>query len=209
MKRYCSLIFLCSMTFLSKLIGFSWILGTWSNFFSWGGVVAPVLSYHFGFITLAVWLLSSKIYSAGLLFFFLHRLPLVLGVMSYRYNSFILSGVIPFLSIIFFWSKAQSDRYILVYALYWLIPIVLYYMPDFVGKKALSTTMIMHAVGTVVWLLYHPFQAEFFWTLFPLVFIERLLMVCAMVLCDNSIVFVQSLDKKFGKIIKVFRLGAN
>ena len=62
------------------------------------------------------------------------------------------------------------------YALYWLIPIVLY----FVHKKpfflqALGSTFTAHAVGSVIWLYTVPMTPVLWLGLIPIVIIERLL----------------------------------
>jgi len=62
------------------------------------------------------------------------------------------------------------------YALYWLIPVVLY----FVRKKpfflqALGSTFTAHAVGSVVWLYTVPMTPVLWLGLMPIVIVERLL----------------------------------
>jgi len=61
------------------------------------------------------------------------------------------------------------------YALYWLIPIILY----FIRKKslflhALGSTFIAHAVGSVIWLYTMPTSPVLWLSLTPIVIIERL-----------------------------------
>ncbi len=69
------------------------------------------------------------------------------------------------------------------YALYWLIPIILY----FVGKKslflqALGSTFVAHAVGSVIWLYTVPTSSLLWLGLIPIVIAERLLFASGIVI---------------------------
>lgn len=78
------------------------------------------------------------------------------------------------------------------YALYWLIPILLY----FVRKKsfflqALGSTFVAHAVGSVIWLYTVPMSSLLWLGLIPIVIVERLLFasgiaVTYLVFCNLS-----------------------
>ena len=78
-----------------------------------------------------------------------------------------------------------------VYSLYWLIPVVLY----FVSKKslflqALGSTFIAHAVGSVIWLYTMPMTAAMWMGLMPIVLFERILFAVGMVVAHRIFSFI-------------------
>lgn len=82
-----------------------------------------------------------------------------------------------------------------VYSLYWLIPVVLYFVPQrSLFLQALGSTFTAHAVGSVIWLYTVPMTASMWIALMPIVLCERLLFALGMVIAHRLISFV------FGKI---------
>ena len=74
-----------------------------------------------------------------------------------------------------------------VYALYWLIPILLYALHIISGYSstfttALSATFIAHAVGSTLWLFTVPMQPEQWLSLIPIVPVERIITALSMTL---------------------------
>jgi hypothetical protein len=62
------------------------------------------------------------------------------------------------------------------YALYWLIPMVIYFSrKKTVFLQALSATFIAHAVGSVIWLYLKALPTAVWLGLIPVVIFERLL----------------------------------
>lgn len=75
-----------------------------------------------------------------------------------------------------------------LYALYWLIPICLYFKSDkSVFLTALASTFTAHAVGSVIWLYTVPMTASMWHALIPLVIIERLCFATGMTLGYHAI----------------------
>lgn len=67
------------------------------------------------------------------------------------------------------------------YVLYWLIPMVLYFMPKrTVFTDALSSTFIAHCVGSVIWLYANPLTPAFWLGLIPVVAVERFVFALGM-----------------------------
>ena len=75
-----------------------------------------------------------------------------------------------------------------VYSLYWLIPVVLYFMPQrSLFLQALGSTFVAHAVGSVIWLYTVPMTASMWLALMPIVFFERMLFAVGMVVAHRVI----------------------
>lgn len=78
-----------------------------------------------------------------------------------------------------------------VYSLYWLIPVVLFFMPKkTIFLQALGSTFIAHAVGSVIWLYTVPMTATTWMALMPLVLFERVAFALGMVIMHHVISFV-------------------
>ncbi|MGB8366971.1 MAG: hypothetical protein WCD44_01300 [Candidatus Babeliales bacterium] len=61
------------------------------------------------------------------------------------------------------------------YALYWLIPIILYFVKrKSLFLQALGSTFVAHAVGSVIWLYTVPMSSVLWLGLIPVVIVERL-----------------------------------
>lgn len=79
-----------------------------------------------------------------------------------------------------------------IYAFYWLIPIVLYFIPQGpVFLQALGSTFVAHAVGSVIWLYTMPMTAGMWIGLMPIVLCERILFALGMVVAHRvlSLIF--------------------
>jgi len=75
-----------------------------------------------------------------------------------------------------------------VYALFWLIPIGLFFVPQKnLFLQALASTFVAHAVGSVIWLYTMPMEATIWLGLMPIVIIERLLFAAGMVVMHRVI----------------------
>lgn len=70
-----------------------------------------------------------------------------------------------------------------LYVLYWLIPVVLsLYVHENTFTKALGSTFVAHAVGSVLWIYTLPTIPAYWYALIPLVAVERLLLCTGMVI---------------------------
>jgi hypothetical protein len=75
-----------------------------------------------------------------------------------------------------------------VYSLYWLIPVVLFFVPQrSLFLQALGSTFIAHAVGSVIWLYTVPMTAATWTALMPLVLFERVAFALGMVVMHHVI----------------------
>src|SRR3990167_3710375 len=91
-------------------------------------------------------------------------------------------------------------RQAFVYSFFWFIPFIIFYMGlTHLYARALATTFIVHAVGSVIWLYTFEISAATWLSLIPVVCIERcmfagLLALAAYVLTSVSVMW--SLRKK-------------
>jgi hypothetical protein len=78
-----------------------------------------------------------------------------------------------------------------LYSLYWLIPVVLFFIPrKSLFLQALGSTFVAHAVGSVIWLYTVPMTASMWIALMPIVLFERLLFALGMVVAHRMLSFV-------------------
>ena len=77
------------------------------------------------------------------------------------------------------------------YSLYWLIPVVLYFVPQrSLFLTALGSTFVAHAVGSVIWCYTVPMTAAMWLALMPIVALERTLFALGMVVAHHALTFV-------------------
>ncbi len=63
----------------------------------------------------------------------------------------------------------------MAYTLYWLIPIVVSFLPSSIFLRSLSSTFVTHAVGSTIFLYTHPTTSTYWHALLPQVWLERLI----------------------------------
>ena len=85
-----------------------------------------------------------------------------------------LSLIIPVLAMIAFWSTPAGAQ-AWYYALFWLIPIAVKFLPDRLFLRSLGATFTAHAVGASLFALAVPMTAEVWTMLVPITAMERLL----------------------------------
>ncbi len=85
------------------------------------------------------------------------------------------------------------------YCLYWLIPVIIYctMSKDNILGKAVGSTFVAHAVGSVIWLYTMPMTSEQWLALIPQVALERSIFACGMIMVYYG---SQYLLKAFEKI---------
>jgi len=78
-----------------------------------------------------------------------------------------------------------------MYSLYWLIPVILYCVPQrSLFLQALGSTFVAHAVGSVIWLYTVPMTVNMWLALMPIVFFERILFAAGMVVAHRILSFI-------------------
>lgn len=85
-----------------------------------------------------------------------------------------LSILIPFIAIGVFVTNPAGAQ-VWYFSLYWLIPIVVKFLPDNLFLRSLGATFTAHAIGSIVWVLFVPMTTTQWSALIPVVAYERAL----------------------------------
>jgi len=184
---------------LIKLVGFlkiNFIVGSQLAHFSAVSIVTPLVGLFSGvagcwvllLIKMALRLLYSPLGSFQILAFYVPGLCASLYLAS---SHIMVRLILPIVCMILFIIHPVGYASF-AYALYWLIPIVLYFMrKKSFFLQALGSTFTAHAVGSVIWLYTVPMSSVLWLGLIPIVIVERLLFasgitITYMVFCNLS-----------------------
>lgn len=174
----------------------SFIVGSYTAFFSLTGSVLPLVgafssmptTLAFFFLSMTVRYAMAPIAVGKLCAFFLPGMCASL-VWHDRYDS--VRVIIPFVCMALFMMHPVGGQ-AWTYALYWVIPIALYAASrQGIVAKAVSSTFVAHAVGSVIWLYAYPMTAAVWIGLIPVVALERLLFASSMVLVYNFVFYIK------------------
>jgi len=126
---------------------------------------------------------------------FLRFFPAVLAVIYFSTRSkFTL--IVPIACMILFWINPVGLA-AFPYALFWLIPLIVFPFKKNIALNSLGTTFTAHAVGSVVFLYAVPLPAQVWLSLIPVVFMERFIFTAGMTISYFSIsLIVKYLTKK-------------
>lgn len=182
-KKNSSIISFCFATILSFL-PFNFIVGSYHSWFSFSSMAMPALAYHYSLLYVILYIFTKTVFTSSISYLFLvHRLPLFFGSSALQFRSFRLFVIVPFLSMMLFCMHAVGSQ-VFYYSLYWFIPILIYFfVKDTLYSRALASSFIMHAIGSVVWLYCGNINALTWTALIPLVLIERIIIASGMVGC--------------------------
>lgn len=146
--------------------------------FSCLSIVLPLIGAFLSKRTSSLWSMSGW----GLAH--LAHLPITMGIPTFfatlswgassRRSQIALHILLPCLCMILFYFVAAPGSW--PYALYWLIPVVLYFFPRSLPCSALQSTFVAHAIGSVIWAYFIPMSSSAWLGLIPIVAIERLAM---------------------------------
>ncbi len=165
------------LAIVSRSFKFSIPIGEQSATFSCFVAVLPIIAYFF----------PSRIYLIGLFWFLthlIHPIPLTAGIptllatLSWKasnnrgISNLWMHFALPLLAIfLFIFSPNGKEAW--PYALYWFIPIVCAFGQPNLLKRALQSTFVAHAAGSIMWAYLTPI-ASFQWlALIPIVALER------------------------------------
>ena len=177
------------------LIGFfkcSFIVGSFSGFFSGINTVVPLAGcFGGGFGALGFGCLRALkfvFFGGGLSYALLANcVPGLFAGLYWSHNGLLTRVLIPLLCMVLFVVHPVGGQ-AFAYSLYWLIPVAFYVS----GKNnlfftALGSTFTAHAVGSVIWLYAMPMAPVVWYGLIPVVAIERVLFATSIVAMHNVI----------------------
>ena len=103
---------------------------------------------------------------------------------KYNFLSFLVHVLVPASCMLFF--ITQTSGYAWCYSLYWFIPMIAYFLQpkkNFYAlfTKALATTFIAHALGSILFLFFVPMTTQQWLALIPLVAVERFVFAAGLV----------------------------
>jgi hypothetical protein len=184
---------------LSSLFKISFIVGSYTAFFSAISCVMPLSGAFTGLLGSCgkfsvISVVRFIVWGALPLHFLAYHIPGFCASLYWaRPHNIFINVAIPLICMILF-IVHPIGFYAAPYSFYWLIPIVLY----FVSSKnlflhALSSTFIAHAVGSVIWLYFKPVPmiVATWYMLLPVVAIERIAFALGMVVLYKVFSYVQ------------------
>lgn len=172
---------------IASCIKISYIRGSWAAFFSATSCVIPaagLVAGPYGSLCISVVRILQMIITAPF------RLPTLLlnvvpGAVASAYwyaPRWLMNLIIPLLSIVLFvFHPVGAQAYL--YSLLWIIPMCVGCIPQVpLFVRALSSSLIAHAVGSVLWLYLLPSTPALWLGILPVVIIERVVMALGIVL---------------------------
>ena len=149
------------------------------------------------------WMINGFAVDLGTLIRFL---PMLLAVIYFSHKTKWILAV-PTIAILAFWAHPEG-RVAWYYALYWLIPIVMYFAYNkSLLARALGTTFTAHCVGSILFLYAFNLKSEVWLGLIPIVWKERVLMALGITLTFIAFNYALSLVDKKIKLPKFVKLN--
>ena len=195
-SRWQSVIAFVSIAKISSFIKVSMILGSYTARFSALNAVMPVTGAWCGLGG------STLIVAVGLMFRFLfhgfdlplhmfaYYIPGLFGAYYFATQSSSVRLLVPLFCMAFF-VLHPVGLVSWVYAMYWWIPVALYAInKKSLWLEALGSTFVVHAVGSVIWIYTVETTATMWFSLLPIVAIERLLFTLGIVVLHKSISWI-------------------
>ncbi|MFA5108315.1 MAG: hypothetical protein WC492_02155 [Candidatus Micrarchaeia archaeon] len=187
---------------IANFIPLAKILGMQGSTFSAFDLIAPIPVAFLGLSSGLAAILIAKL-SAGIATgaamdasTFLRLLPpLGAGLFFWSYkhdmkHSILIQAAIPALAMVaFIFNPAIFGTSAMAYALFWLIPIAVIFLPDYTYLRSLGATFCQHAIGSVLFLYTIPaLQNPQIWlALIPIVVVERLLFALGITISFKAI----------------------
>jgi len=192
---------------LCALFKLSFIVGSYAAFFSASNCVVPLIgafaglpgAISFFLVGICVRSLASPIAFFKLLAFYV---PGMVASVSWIEEFKYIRVLVPLVCMgLFIMHPVGGVAW--VYSLYWLIPVVLYFLQkDGVFACSLSSTLVAHAVGSTIWLYADPMSPAVWLGLMPVVAVERLLFASGMA---SLYIAVRYVHQQFPKMSHIYR----
>ena len=187
---------------VGSLLKVSFIIGSFMTFFSMTPMITP-LSGLFGGLSG-----SCAVFGIGLLLKLLFFKSLPLKILVYHVPGFfgalylarsgsLIRLWVPLICMLLFIVHPVGGA-AWVYSLYWLIPVILYFLPhNNLFLRCLGSTFVAHAVGSVMWLYMTGMPATAWLALIPVVAAERLTFAAGTVVLYKTVVYCTELLSVF------------
>ncbi len=182
---------------MSSFVKISFVFGSFFTWFSASSIAIPLIGSFGGSICALVFftvsLLARLAFGYGIsLKILAFYIPGLCASLYLAQRSALLAVGLPLICMIAFIAHpAGNDTSI--YCAYWLIPMVLFYLPhQSLFTRALTATFIAHAVGSTIWIYTSPTTAAFWIALIPLVAVERCIYATGITLMHKAITLLSS-----------------
>jgi len=192
---------------LSSLAKFSFVIGSWHMFFSALNCFGPLAGSFWGLSgSFMVYGLRTmlRLVTVGLTGAqMLNGVPTLCASLYLGSSHWSIRCILPIICMIVFWLHPVGLA-AGVYALYWLIPVVIFYSKsNHLFVNALGSTFVAHGVGSVIWLYTVPMEPATWLALIPIVAVERLLFATGMVIAHGAI---QAAAKRVSVVAQLKRI---
>ena len=177
---------------ISGLLKASFLVGSQMIWFSGVNSILPLSGAFGGVLGAGVIFLMRQLvhllcFKTISLSFLAMCIPGFCASLYWASNHFLIRLLLPLLCMILFVAHPVGGQ-AFFYALYWLIPIVLYFVPQrSLFLTALGSTFVAHAVGSVIWCYTVPMTSALWMGLLPIVILERTLFALGMVIAHHVI----------------------
>jgi len=166
------------------MVKFSFIVGSKLALFTGSSVAVPLAGLIGGAAgSVGVFLMRLCMYGMSATYWhvFAHLVPGLCASLYWTTRHAALRLWLPLACMVAFIAH-PIGREAFPYALYWLIPVFLYFKrSENLFFNSLASTFIAHAVGSVIWLYTVPMTASMWLALIPVVAVERLMYAAGMV----------------------------
>lgn len=192
-KSFLIMGFYPSLLKYAGLLKVSFMVGSINAFFSATNILVPVIAGAAGMMTLSMAvgikiLLTLMVGKMALASLLVNNVPGFFGAWALINRHWALRIVVPVLCIALFMLHPEGAHASL-YALYWLIPVCLYFSRSSFAQ-ALSSTFVAHAVGSVIWIYTTNMAASAWLLLIPLVALERLTFAVGIVTVQQALAYI-------------------
>ncbi len=190
-----------ALTLIGMEINFSPIIGADNQFFTLFQFFGPIAGAFLGIFGVAAVLFAELINFVLVgkevtIINLLRLTPMLFAAYYFSRNKETgfndkIGTTIPVLAMIAFWSTPAGAQ-AWYYALFWLIPVIVKFLPDRLLFRSLGSTFTAHAVGSSLWALTIPMTAAQWTMLIPIVAFERGLF--ALGICASFVIFTNILN---------------
>jgi hypothetical protein len=180
---------------LCKGITVSFIVGSKAAFFSLAQSAFPLIGFFGGIRSTSIifgirLIIMSFVKGMGTYLYSAYHIPTFCGALYLATPSKLIRIAIPAFCMALFVAH-PIGRQAFVYTLYWLIPMVIAYIPSrSILLQALGSTFTTHAVGSIIHLYLYPSNPAIWNTLVSIVWIERLILASGMTALYYGISFI-------------------
>jgi hypothetical protein len=187
---------------ISKLIKFSYVVGSLQCYFSAVSITGPLAMVFGGPLGEALFLILNYLFSTkSVMLLASSGVPNIFAGLYWTTKSEKLRIILPILCMVLFWANPIGTA-AWPYAMFWLIPAIIGMMKTKnIFLTALGSTFMAHAVGSVIWLYVMPMSAGQWLALMPIVPIERVCFASAMVCVYSALKFVSK--HRFGTVAAI------